>query len=109
MKALFIIVIILTTSLFSAEETIVTVLTKSGMSVSGIIDTHVDGWLIVSVGENVQILPGGINFSNGTIKIAETDIILIDYGMKTMFKNETDSTKKADLLNLLNQILPKGI
>ena len=107
MKTLFIIVIILTTSLFSAEETIVTVLTKSGMSVSGIIDTHVDGWLIVSVGENVQILPGGINFSNGTIKIAETDIILIDYGIKSLY-SESDSTTKADLLNLISKILPES-
>ena len=54
------------------------------------------------IGENITI-------ASGDTWISVIDIILIDYGIKAIYENETDSTKKADLLNLLNQILPKGL
>lgn len=106
MKNLLIILTILTTPLFSADDINVTVLTRY-MSVTGTIIKYDDEKVIV-YGE-VSRMPGNIQISKSNIELNPKDILLIDYGIKTIYENETDSTKKADLLNLLNQILPKGI
>ena len=106
MKTLFIIVIILTTSLFSAKETVVTVLTRY-MIVTGTIIKYDDEKVIIH-GE-ISEMPGNITISKSNIEINPKDILLIDYGISSVYENETDSTKKADLLNLSRKILPEGI
>ena len=46
-------------------------------------------------------MPGNITISKSNIELNPKDILLIDYGISSVYENETDSTKKADLLNLL--------
>ena len=48
---------------------------------------------------------GYVNIDGGTTQLAVKDILLIDYGFKSLY-SESDSTTKADLLNLISKILP---
>ena len=108
MKKLLIILILLPSSIFSSDEPpVVTVVGNNGIWLTGTIKEYNNEKLIVNtssgkIGKNITI-------ASGDTWLSVKDIIFIDYGIKTIYENETDSTKKADLLNLLNQILPKGI
>ena len=89
-------------SLF-AEEPIVTIIGKSGIYVTGTIKKYEDGWITIDskkgkIGENITI-------DGGTTNLDVKDILLIDYGIKSIY-SESDSTTKADLLNLISKILP---
>ena len=91
-------------SLF-AEEPIVTIIGKSGIYVTGTIKKYEDGWITIDskkgkIGENITI-------DGGTTNLDVKDILLIDYGIKSIY-SESDSTTKADLLNLISKILPES-
>ena len=91
-------------SLFS-EEPIVTILGKSGIYITGTIKKYGDGKIIIdskkgNIGENITI-------DGGTTHLDVKDILLIDYGIKSLY-SESDSTTKADLLNLISKILPES-
>ena len=97
------IIILMVGSLF-AEEPIVTILGKSGIYVTGTIKKYEDGKIIIdSKKGNI----GGIIIDGGTTHLAVKDILLIDYGIKSLY-SESDSTTKADLLNLISKILPES-
>ena len=83
----------------------VTILTKY-MTVIGTIIKYDDEKVIIHGA--VSGMPGNIEISNSNIELSIKDILLIDYGIKTIYKNETDSTKRVDLLNKLNKIFPEG-
>ena len=87
-----------------SNQPIVTVLTKY-MTVTGTIIKYDDEKVIIYGA--VSGMPGNIKISKSNIELSIKDILLIDYGIKTIYKNETDSTKRADLLNKLNKIFPK--
>ena len=101
MKKLLIILILLPSSIFSSDEPpVVTVVGNNGIWLTGTIKEYNNEKLIVNtssgkIGENITI-------ASGETWISVIDIILIDYGIKAIYENKTDSTKKADLLNLLN-------
>ena len=84
----------------------VTILTRY-MTVTGTIIKYDDEKVIIH-GE-ISEMPGNITISKSNIELNPKDILLIDYGISSVYENETDSTKKADLLNLLRKILPEGI
>ena len=88
-----------------SNQPIVTVLTKY-MTVTGTIIKYDDEKVIIYGAASG--MPGNINISNSNIELSIKDILLIDYGIKTIYKNEMDSTKRADLLNKLNKIFPEG-
>ena len=99
-----IIFILMVGSLF-AEEPIVTIIGKSGIYVTGTIKKYEDGWITIDskkgkIGENITI-------EGGTTNLDVKDILLIDYGIKSIY-SESDSTTKADLLNLISKILPES-
>ena len=48
-----------------------------------------------------------ITIDGGTTQLDVKDILLIDYGIKSLY-SESDSTTKADLLNLISKILPES-
>ena len=83
----------------------VTILTRY-MTVTGTIIKYDDEKVIIHGA--VSGMPGNIEISNSNIELSIKDILLIDYGIKTIYKNETDSTKRVDLLNKLNKIFPEG-
>ena len=83
----------------------VTILTRY-MTVTGTIIKYDDEKVIIYGA--VSGMPGNIKISKSNIELSIKDILLIDYGIKTIYKNETDSTKRADLLNKLNKIFPEG-
>ena len=83
----------------------VTILTRY-MTITGTIIKYDDEKVIIHGA--VSGMPGNIEISNSNIELTIKDILLIDYGIKTIYKNEMDSTKKADLLNKLNKIFPEG-
>ena len=89
-----------------SNQPIVTVLTKY-MTVTGTIIKYDDEKVIIYGA--VSGMPGNIKISKSNIELSIKDILLIDYGIKTIYKNETDSTKRVDLLNKLNKIFPEGI
>ena len=84
----------------------VTILTRY-MTVTGTIIKYDDEKVIIH-GE-ISEMPGNITISKSNIELNPKDILLIDYGISSVYENETDSTKKVDLLNLLRKILPEGI
>ena len=91
-------------SLF-AEEPIVTIIGKSGIYVTGTIKKYEDGWITIDskkgkIGENITI-------DGGTTNLDVKDILLIDYGIKSIY-SESDSTTKANLLKLISKILPES-
>ena len=83
----------------------VTILTRY-MTVTGTIIKYDDEKVIIH--GVASGMPGNINISDSNIELSIKDILLIDYGIKTIYKNETDSTKRVDLLNKLNKIFPEG-
>ena len=83
----------------------VTILTRY-MTVTGTIIKYDDEKVIIHGA--VSGMLGNIEISNSNIELSIKDILLIDYGIKTIYKNETDSTKRVDLLNKLNKIFPEG-
>ena len=90
--------------LFS-EEPIITIIGKSGIYVTGTIKKYEDGWITIDskkgkIGENITI-------DGGTTNLDVKDILLIDYGIKSLY-SESDSTTKADLLNLISKIFPES-
>ena len=102
MKKLIFILIV--GSLF-AEEPIVTIIGKSGIYVTGTIKKYEDGWITIDskkgkIGENITI-------DGGTTNLEVKDILLIDYGIKSIY-SESDSTTKANLLNLISKIFPES-
>ena len=97
------ILILMLGSLF-AEEPIVTIIGKSGIYITGTIKKYEDGWITIDskkgkIGENITI-------DGGTTNLDVKDILLIDYGIKSIY-SESDSTTKANLLNLISKILPE--
>ena len=98
------IIILLVGSLF-AHEPIVTIIGKSGIYVTGTIKKYEDGKITIDskkgkIGENITI-------DGGTTNLNVKDILLIDYGIKIIY-SESDSTTKANLLNLISKILPES-
>ena len=98
------IIILMVGSLF-AEEPIVTIIGKSGIYVTGTIKKYEDGWITIDskkgkIGENITI-------DGGTTNLDVKDILLIDYGIKSIY-SESDSTTKANLLKLISKILPES-
>ena len=98
------ILILMVGSLF-AEEPIVTIIGKSGIYVTGTIKKYEDGWITIDskkgkIGENITI-------DGGTTNLDVKDILLIDYGIKSIY-SESDSTTKANLLKLISKILPES-
>ena len=89
-------------SLF-AEEPMVTILGKSGIYVTGTIKKYENGKIIIDSKKGK--IGGNITIDGGTTQLAVKDILLIDYGIKSLY-SESDSTTKADLLNLISKILP---
>ena len=92
-------------SLFS-EEPIVTIIGKSGIYITGTIKKYEDGKIIIDSKKGK--IGGNITIDGGTTHLDVKDILLIDYGIKSLY-SESDSTTKADLLNLLRKIFPEGI
>ena len=91
-------------SLF-AKEPIVTIIGTNGIYVTGTIKKYEDGWITIDskkgkIGENITI-------DGGTTNLDVKDILLIDYGIKSLY-SESDSTTKAHLLNLISKILPES-
>ena len=91
-------------SLF-AEGPIVTIVGKSGIYVTGTIKKYEGGQIIIEskkgkIGRNITI-------DGGETHLNVKDILLIDYGIKSLY-SESDSTNKADLLNLISKILPES-
>jgi len=103
MKKLLIIMML--GSLFS-EEPIVTIIGKSGIYITGTIKKYEDGKIIIDSKKGK--IGGNITIDGGTTHLDVKDILLIDYGIKSLY-SESDSTTKADLLNLLRKIFPEGI
>jgi len=99
-----IIFILMVGSLF-AEEPMVTILGKSGIYVTGTIKKYEDGNIIINSKKGKIV--GNITIDGGTTHLAVKDILLIDYGIKALY-SESDSTTKADLLNLISKILPES-
>ena len=97
------IIILMVGSLF-AEEPMVTILGKSGIYVTGTIKKYENGKIIIDSKKGK--IGGNINIEGGTTQLAVKDILLIDYGIKSLYR-ESDSTTKADLLNLIRKILPE--
>ena len=98
------IIIMMLGSLFS-EEPIVTIIGKSGIYISGTIKKYEGGQIILdskkgTIGSNITI-------DGGETHLNVKDILLIDYGIKSLY-SESDSTTKADLLNLISKILPES-
>ena len=89
-------------SLFS-EEPIVTIIGKSGIYVTGTIKKYEDGKIIVNSKKGK--VAGIINIEGGTTQLDVKDILLIDYGIKSVY-SESDSTTKVNLLTLISKILP---
>ena len=50
---------------------------------------------------------GIINIEGGITQLDVKDILLIDYGIQSLY-SESDSTTKADLLNLISKVLPES-
>ena len=92
-------------SLFSEEPT-VTIIGKYGTYVTGTIKKYEDGIIIIDSKKGK--IGGYVNIDGGTTHLDVKDILLIDYGIKSVY-SESDSTTKADLLNLLRKIFPEGI
>ena len=98
--------ILITSLIFSsAESPIVTVIGKSGIYITGTIKKYEDGIIIIDSKKGK--IGGNINIEGGTTQLAVKDILLIDYGIKSLY-SESDSTTKADLLNLISKILPES-
>ena len=89
-------------SLFSEEPT-VTIIVKGGTYVTGTIQKYEHGKIIVN-SKKGQVA-GIINIEGGTTQLDIKDILLIDYGIKSVY-SESDSTTKVNLLNLISKILP---
>ena len=102
MKKLILLIII--GVLFSNEPT-VTLIGKSGIYVTGTIMKYEHGKIIVDSKKGK--IGGNITIDGGTTHLDVKDILLIDYGLKTVY-NEADSTTKADLLKLISKILPES-
>ena len=107
MKKILLNTIFFTSLIFSSTESPnVTIIGKSGIYITGTIEKYEGGQIILdskkgNIGANITI-------DGGETHLNVKDILLIDYGFKLLY-NESDSTTKAELLNLLNQILPEGI
>ena len=105
MKKILLNTIFFTSLIFSSTESPnVTIIGKSGIYVTGTIKKYEDGWITIdskkgNIGENITI-------DGGTTNLNVKDILLIDYGIKSIY-SESDSTTKADLLNLISKILPE--
>ena len=91
-------------SLF-AEEPTVTIIGKGGIYVTGTIKKYENGKIIIDSKKGK--IGGYVNIDGGTTHLAVKDILLIDYGIKSLY-SESDSTTKADLLNLISKILPES-
>ena len=98
------ILILMVGSLF-AEEPVVTILGKSGIYITGTIKKYGDGKIIID--SKKGNIGGNITIDGGTTHLDVKDILLIDYGIKSLY-SESDSTTKADLLNLISKILPES-
>ena len=96
------ILLLMVGSLF-AEEPMVTILGKSGIYVTGTIKKYENGKIIID--SKKGNIGGNITIDGGTTHLDVKDILLIDYGIKSLY-SESDSTTKADLLNLISKILP---
>ena len=99
-----IIFILMVGSLF-AEEPMVTILGKSGIYVTGTIKKYENGKIIID--SKKGNIGGNITIDGGTTHLDVKDILLIDYGIKSLY-SESDSTTKADLLNLISKVLPES-
>ena len=97
------ILLLMVGSLF-AEEPMVTILGKSGIYVTGTIKKYENGKIIID--SKKGNIGGNITIDGGTTHLDVKDILLIDYGIKSLY-SESDSTTKADLLNLISKILPE--
>ena len=91
-------------SLFSEEPT-VTIIGKGGIYITGTIKKYENGKIIID--SKKGNIGGNITIDGGTTHLAVKDILLIDYGIKSLY-SESDSTTKADLLNLISKILPES-
>ena len=89
-------------SLFSEEPT-VAIIGKGGTYVTGTIQKYEHGKIFIN-SKKGQVA-GIINIEGGTTQLDIKDILLIDYGIKSVY-NESDSTTKVNLINLLSKILP---
>ena len=89
-------------NLFS-EKPIVTILGNCGIYVTSTIKKYEDGKIILD--SKKGNIGGNITINGGTTHLDVKDILLIDYGIKSLY-SESDSTTKADLLNLISKILP---
>ena len=98
------ILILMVGSLF-AEEPMVTILGKSGIYVTGTIKKYEDGKIIID--SKKGNIGGNITIDGGTTHLDVKDILLIDYGIKSLY-SESDSTTKADLLSLISKVLPES-
>ena len=98
------IIILMLGSLFSEEPT-VTIIGKGGIYVTGTIKKYEDGKIIID--SKKGNIGGNITIDGGTTHLAVKDILLLDYGIKSLY-SESDSTTKADLLNLISKILPES-
>ena len=91
-------------SLF-AEEPIVTIIGKSGIYITGTIKKYEDGKIIIN--SKKGNIGGNITSDGGTTHLDVKDILLIDYGIRSLY-SKSDSTTKADLLNLISRIIPES-
>ena len=89
--------------IFFDEEPTVTIIDKYGTYVTGTIKKYEDGKIIVNSKKGK--VAGIINIEGGTTQLDVKDILLIDYGIKSVY-SESDSTTKVNLLNLISKILP---
>ena len=89
----------------TADEPTVTIIDKYGTYVTGTIQKYEHGKIIVNSKKGK--VAGIINIEGGTTQLDVKDILLIDYGIKSVY-SESDSTTKADLLNLISKILPES-
>ena len=106
MKRILIITILFTSLIFSsAESSIVTVIDKKEIYITGTIKKYEDGKIIIDSKKGK--IGGNITIDGGTTHLDVKDILLIDYGIKSLY-SESDSTTKADLLNLISKILPES-
>ena len=97
------ILLLMVGSLF-AEEPIITIIGKGGIYVTGTIKKYENGKIIID--SKKGNIGGYVNIDGGTTHLDVKDILLIDYGIKSVY-SESDSTTKADLLNLISKILPE--
>ena len=96
--------ILFTSLIFSSTEPpIVTVIGKHGIYVTGTIKKYESGQIILDSKKGK--IGGNITIDGGETHLNVKDILLIDYGCKSLY-SESDSTTKGELLNLLNKILP---